>query len=135
MKANCNKCLQKNVCIHYKAKQNDNYAYMGCKFDYENCSDFLDEELNIKLPCKVGDMVYVNKRTLCNWYTYFDFKSYIKCKVIGIKLVGKKKEINLKPITERTYGSRYHRFYSFTAIGKTVFLTEKEALKALEGKE
>ena len=85
-----------------------------------------------ELPCKVGDTVYVDKRTLCSWFCFSEFKPYVRCKVIGIKLVGGTKKINLKPLTERTYGSRYHRFYAFTAIGKTIFLSPEAVEQALE---
>ena len=70
MKANCDKCLHKNVCTHYKAKQTDNYEYMGCEFDFGSCKDFADADLNIKLPCKVGDAIITldnNKEPCIVW--------------------------------------------------------------------
>ena len=92
-------------------------------------------EKSVKPPCEVGDIVYVDKKTLCDWYTFGEYENYIKAKVIGIKITKKQKLVNLKPITERTTNTRYHKFYPFSSFGKTVFLTKEEAENALKESE
>jgi len=93
-----------------------------------------EQGLLIKLPCKVGDTVYVNKNCLNDWYCFLESKRYTRCEVIGVKKTKKQTLLNLKPLIERTANTRYHVFFPFSAIGKTVFLTREEAEKTLEDK-
>lgn len=94
--------------------------------------DKLEQGTLIEPPCNVGDIVYVNKKTLFDWYTFLEFKKYVRAEVIGIKVTKKQKLVNLRPITERACNTRYHEFYPFSSFGKTVFLTESEAKAELE---
>jgi predicted RNase H-like nuclease (RuvC/YqgF family) len=92
-----------------------------------------EQGLLIRTPCKVGDIVYANKKCLLNWYMFMELKPYVKCEVISIKRTKTRIEINLRPLTERTHNSRYHRFFGISSIGKTVFLAREEAETALKG--
>jgi hypothetical protein len=92
-----------------------------------------EQGLLIRTPCKVGDIVYANKKCLLNWFMFMEFKPYVKCEVINIKKTKTRTELNLRPLTERTYNSRYHKFFGISAIGKTVFLTREEAEAKLKG--
>ena len=80
----------------------------------------------IVLPCKVGDVMYY---IYGGYYKPKDLCTVSRpCKVneISIKIV--KGKMNYGFILDN--GSRY----SFSSIGKTVFLSREEAEKALEGK-
>lgn len=75
----------------------------------------------IKLPCKVGDVVYVTESTL------------VEAMCVRIQLDGDRNGIW---INAKEYP--YDRWISFKAFGKTVFLTKSEAeakLKELRGGE
>lgn len=105
-----------------------------CKEDWENCqtiSDVIDklayyEDLEeqgrlIKLPCKVGDIVYIAETVL------------VEAMCIRIQLDGDRNGIW---INAKEYPC--DRRISFKAFGKTVFLTESAAeakLKELRGEE
>lgn len=105
-----------------------------CKEDWENCqtiSDVIDklayyEDLEeqgrlIKLPCKVGDIVYIAETVLA------------EAMCIRIQLDGDRNGIW---INAKEYP--YDRRISFKAFGKTVFLTKSEAeakLKELRGEQ
>jgi len=95
--------------------------------------DAEEQGLLIRTPCKVGDIVYANKKCLLNWFMFMELKPYVKCEVINIKKTKTRTELNLRPLTERTYNSRYHKFFGISAIGKTVFLTREEAEAKLKG--
>lgn len=85
----------------------------------------------IESPCKVGDVVYADKKCLYDWYCFLELNPYIRCEVIGIKKTRTQLLLNLRPLTDRSLNSRYHKFFSFSAINKTVFLTKEEAEQAL----
>lgn len=73
----------------------------------------------VKLPCKVGDVVYVTEPTL------------VEAMCVRIQLDGDRNGIW---INAKEYP--YDRWISFKAFGKTVFLTKSEAeakLKELRG--
>lgn len=74
----------------------------------------------IKLPCKMGDMVYrINKGKK---------EPVIPMRVIGIAIRNENELVmQTKDIADNNYN-----VYSKTSIGKTVFLTEEEAREALE---
>lgn len=85
----------------------------------------------VRLPCKVEDTVYVRGDTLYSLYCYRNY-NYEPCEVIGIKTTRKQKLLNIAPHKAQAMNNRYHQFYPFSCIGKTVFLTKSEAEKALE---
>lgn len=77
----------------------------------------------IKLPCKEGDIVY-----LLGGKDYNEFRVSCVDWKCGINNKGKCYQLYL----EDSYDDRAYR--NFSDIGKTVFLTKEEAVKALEGK-
>lgn len=85
------------------------------------------------LPCKPGDTVYVNKKCFSDWYCFMEFKPYVRAEVVNFKFTKDGIKMNIRPLTKRAAGTRYHRFFPLSAIGKTVFLLEEEAEAVLKG--
>lgn len=103
-------------------------ANLECANQYEQISmwikelksykDLEEQGLLVRLPCKVGDTVYVPTRTLVS-----EFKiTTIFCDILGTYFYW----LFCCGICERTNG------FSERDIGKTVFLTREEAEKKLE---
>lgn len=87
--------------------------------------DLEEQGLLLKLPCKVGDVIYeVDKGIL-----YDDAIEPIECTVTHMLF---KTELHIE--TEVTKGHGIGSTYTFEVedFGKTVFLTKEEAEKALE---
>ena len=104
----------------------------------EDVADYLLENGVILPPCKVGQTVYSQKG--CFFLPYekdINPKEVIPCEVIAIKETRWGKYILLKPLLIETYGMRSsNEWFTFSAIGKTVFLTREEAeAKLKEGGE
>ena len=82
------------------------------------------EERLIKLPCKVGNIVYFIKSA-------FSMASFpIDAKVVSIRGISTLGEIMYSSITNY---NKIDRHFTSEDIGKTVFLTRKEAEEALYG--
>lgn len=84
--------------------------------------DLEEQGLLIKLPCKVGDMVW--------------FNTYKHGEDVGLQ-PHKVEEVRVRFLMERDYADPYTEIPDYD-FGKTVFLTKEEAeakLKELEGKE
>lgn len=119
---------------------NCKYGFQYCrKEDWENCQiisnvidklaeyeDLEEQDRLIKLPCKVGDTVYVKMAQYCK--THYveaevkDFVHFISC---GFCIVVTSKYFDKQNIP-------------FSEFGKTVFLTKSEAeakLKELRGRK
>ena len=82
------------------------------------CNNFADKDLYIKLPCKVGDEVYIIPK--------YNGKPY--CGVISdkIQMIG----MTSRGVHIKTRGkSNFNKTYM---LGKTVFLTREDAEKKLE---
>ena len=86
----------------------------------ERLADHLIANSVIVLPCKVGDAVY---------YPVFETDRVLLYKVISIKLNSK----GLYVVCEN-HLSKSQMTHRATQIGKTIFLTEKEAKRALAEK-
>ena len=113
------KCID---CLHYEACKDTYYTAKGCDnialYDFDGemyadsgCEDFTDRSEWVHLPCKVGDKVYQTDgiRT---------YESTIR-------------EIEISS-TNTVYCTENIAFDE-GAIGNSIFLTRKEAEKALEG--
>jgi len=100
----------------------NSYDYKNLLIERLGKYEDLDEQGRlIKLPCKVGDVVYVTESTL------------VEAMCVRIQLDGDRNGIW---INAKEYP--YDRWISFKAFGKTVFLTKSEAeakLKELRGGE
>jgi hypothetical protein len=83
----------------------------------------------VVLPCKPGDVVYAVSG--CLFYRD-DSAPYTPCEVVVIKKTKRGVIMHLRPLCEDSAGTRYHRWFGLSSIGKTVFLTKEEAEKALE---
>ena len=79
----------------------------------------------VVLPCKVGDTVWVTR----NPWTGKLLKKPLDAYVNGMKMYSHGLYVNLLFDTRKINGTRD---YEINHIGKTVFLTRKEAEKALE---
>ncbi len=89
-----------------------------------NYEDLEEDGKLIELPCKTGDTVYTNF-SCSGWYMRKEKRPY-EAKVV---FVG----ISEDPFFNVEYAEGKMWQFKFSDIGKTVFLTEKEALEALEG--
>lgn len=80
----------------------------------------------VVLPCKVGDTLWVTR----NPWTGELLKKPLDAYVNGMKMYSHGLYVNLLFDTRKINGTRD---YEINHIGKTIFLTRKEAEKALEG--
>lgn len=112
-------------CLHYER----------CKklgiFNVETlsvCEDFTDRFEWVHLPCEVGDIVFYFQGAY-----HLKNKSMWKIRPIKVTEFSMKmgKNSKLYPLSIIANGTRY----PLTSIGKTIFLTRKEAEKALEEKK
>ena len=113
----CENCIHNEVC--YLQEVCDNIEE---QLDEFGCEDFADKSLYIKLPCKVGDVVYtVSKRDgiVAKMVVEISWKRDWAGKDLGWGLI--------------LSGKRSNNRYNVSGIGKTVFLTKEEAEKALKG--
>lgn len=95
-----------------------NHDYIKASEKLAEYEDLEEQGLLVRLPCKVGDTVYVPTRTLVS-----EFKiTAIFCDILGTYFYW----LFCCGICERTNG------FSERDIGKTVFLTREEAAKKLE---
>lgn len=80
------------------------------------------------LPCKPGDIVFVNSGCLF----YNDNTPYTRCEVVNLRK-GKKGGVQmyLRSLAQSAFGTNYHRIFPVSSIGITVFLTREEAEKAI----
>ncbi len=92
-----------------------------------------EQGLLIKLPLKPGDKVFVNIKCFSSWFMFLETRPYVRCEVINIKATKSGTKISIRPLTERTANSRYHRYFGIASIGKTAFLTREAAEAALKG--
>lgn len=115
----CKDCYHFDVC--YKATDVEDIASGA----YENCCcDFKDKSRIIELPCKEGDMVYVIK------------KGYGKILDGHVRRTSINKDGQLNICIAYPKGDLYTtRNFKNSSIGKTVFLTKKEAEQALKERE
>lgn len=86
--------------------------------------DLEEQGLLLKLPCKVGDTVYTNTIML-GWNLRKKDRPY-KLKVVFIGTDGTKSFMNV------AYKNGHMFQFDFSDIGKTVFLTQKEAEETLK---
>lgn len=98
-------------------------------------TDYLLSNGVIVPPCKVGDVVYAKKGCFYLPHaTRIKADDIITCEIIAIKETKKGKFLLLKPLLEEAFNMRSaNDWFSFLAIGKTVFLTKEEAEQALKG--
>ena len=97
----------------------------------EILADYLLESGVIVPPCNVGDVVYADSRIIMNR----ESNGIIACSVISISKNRKHTLVKIAPVYSRRSGSRYNLRVPVSAFGKTVFLTQEEAEKALEERE
>ena len=104
------------------------YQYTKIKsIKTEDVADWLLRHGVIVPPCKVGDMVYARKGCFYLPHaTQIKAEAIITCEIIAIKETKKGRFLLLKPLIEEVFNMRSaNGWFSFSAIGKTVFLTEE----------
>lgn len=99
---------------------------LPCGQTYDGFADYLLANKCHALPCDVGDTVYTNCR-MQGWYFREKDKPYA-AKIVFIGLNGVDNFMNVD------FGDGHMLQFPFSQIGKMVFLTEEEALKARENK-
>lgn len=150
---------------------NCKYNFEYCEKNFANCptldeiyeklasyEDLEEQGLLLKLPCKVGDTVYILfdslRKTKANgafsdkkiFFEEDAIPKYVECKVVGISLKNKGNYIKVRYTGE--FEEKYFDYetgydsriitdyidtnYVFSKIGKTKFLTREEAEAALE---
>lgn len=78
----------------------------------------------MKFPCAVGDTVYTN-HSMQGWYFRKENRPY-KARIVFIGINGVDNYMNVD------FGNGHMLQFPFSSIGKTVFLNEKQAKKALQ---
>ncbi len=58
MEKNCKECLHNSVCQMWRDQENQDAS----SFQLSGCSHFEDRSRFVKLPCKIGDLVWGIKR-------------------------------------------------------------------------
>lgn len=113
------------------------YSYIYQRLaEWENAID--DGEI-VRLPCKVGDKVYIDERTW-TWYNssfnraFIGGEFFVIGKITSIRITEKQILIKVKA----TYKENTYRYtkkdYPISSIGKTVFLSRKQIEEKENGK-
>lgn len=106
----CNNCSQgTGDCKHLKSMIEKLSAY----------EDAEEQDLLLKLPCKVGDTVYVKLASYCVKYAEADVRDFTHFASCGFCAVITSKHFDKQNIP-------------FSEFGKTVFLTQAEAEQKLK---
>ena len=122
---NCRDCIHFKACYEMaRANNADEFNTMYA----EKCEDFSDRSLWVKLPCKVGDSLFMLNRDKTKVQEMIFEKPDIRCHC-------KKDDefVCCMPVcTSYQNGICAYRFNNdFREIGKTVFLAREEAKQAL----
>lgn len=118
--------------------------------------------LIVRLPCKVGDAVYISSAVVPKEVKTFDYQRilnrnglypFLKARVVSMRINARQKLLKLAVFAtydEKVYYQDYYQditdytrteqeygkfTYPFSVIGKTVFLTREEAERALKEAE
>lgn len=118
----CKDCVYYEACVNLMTdpKRIESMSYGNS----EKWLCFKDKSKFIELPCKVGNKVWFIKSA----FSYV--KRPISAMVCGIKTFSNKSTFTFMSLTDE---NNISRSFINQDIGKTVFLTEEEAEKALEG--
>lgn len=123
----CKDCIHFNACYEMaRANGVDEFNTMYA----EKCENFQDRSAWVKLPCRVGDSLFMLNRDKTKVQEMIFEKPDIRCHC--------KKDDEFAccmPVcTSYQNGICAYRFNNdFREIGKTVFLTREEAERALKG--
>lgn len=112
----CENCIKADVCKvaeEFEKEPSDGMYIEGCDF-------FLDRSRNIELPCKIGDILY----EICERKRSGKWKKAIVERVVHGIEVGSGGYISAQCGTSITV--------LLSNLGKTVFLTQEEAARALQ---
>lgn len=114
-------------CIHYEAC--GVYVNADRFKDVEKyCKEFEDKILYIKLPCKVGDELWITE----NPYTFLPLKKPVNGEVVSLWYNERGTYIRVLFDTKKINGCRD---YFVDKLGKQLHLTREEAEAALKERE
>lgn len=104
----------------------------GCKVPklyrrLADCEDAEEQGLLLRLPCKVGDTVYIIRK--CSCYNSYQSQVYKRTKCKGKTNISDGR--NCRKTTCAYVGETKFDLKYITEIGKTVFLTKEEAEQKL----
>lgn len=105
--ANCKDCKCADICYKYRDICAGRKTYNEYFDDDVTCSDFIDRNRFVELPCKVGEELY-------------------RIKTVSGKKIITETQLNQNTFWRIVFGGEY---------GKTVFLTREEAERALNSSE
>lgn len=123
-------------CIHFKACDEMARANSVDEFNTmyaEKCEDFSDRSAWVKLPCKVGDMVFILDDVDYGEYVITEFfvgisqelKAFVKCGISGYK--------DIQDCPELFCGQTFcTASFCCEDFGKTVFFSREGAERALK---
>lgn len=117
----CKECIHHVLCEYWANSTNSPYYPHG-----SGCIYFKDKSKICELTCKVGDTIYRIVPDTDEYGYYID----------RLKIIGNKKINKIITSQEGTFivdDKGYQ--WPVDEIGKTVFLTQEEAEKALEGRQ
>lgn len=122
----CEKCIHGDVCnIRDCHEEGDEEALKWC-------SNHKPKSRFVELPCEVGQTVYVDSDTFGFESTCYEHKFiYSKYFLIGeiVSIIKTKKQLLMKIRFENSIHTRYrHKRYTVNALGKTIFLFERDVL-------
>ena len=126
----CEDCLYYNFCKNQYG-ETDYFDGGGIVDDVEKyCGKAEDKSKYIKLPFRIGETVYVltNKNGVkaCG-------KEIIKCEITNMRFKQDGKTVVYSCRGSYSSGNYYSDNFVFNSIGETVFLSQEEAEKALDG--
>lgn len=135
MNTTCKDCIHYPVCADRNPGMVDAFGEDSTLEPDGLCKQFKDKSRFIELPCAVGDTLWVL------WsLTPSHPKSVYPVKAYALRYDDKKNNMRVcvrGEFKRDNYGGYYHHYYrgtfSWDNVGKTVFLTKKEAEKALKG--
>ena len=80
-------------------------------------------KINVKLPCEVGDNVYVDIRTLPYNYLHPSdrCRDFAKCEVLGFSITKSGIFMKMAALYPSRMNKRGYLRYTIGAIGKTIF--------------
>lgn len=123
--AKCKDCIHREACMKFNKVRVEVLEKTASRGADELCDTFADKSRYIKLPCKVGDTVYV----LTSDSPTGIEESRVKTMLLQEMPYGTTIKI-IVPCIYDDWGGDYNTFYP-NYFGKTVFLTKEEAEAAI----
>lgn len=126
LEINCENCPETKICKRAELTESDCLYFLTERLaEYEDAEE---QGLLVWLPCKVGDSYFIIRK-YCDEHGELPYAT----EHWGIDCLGCSKACNGEfRIKEERFNNVTHIVTFAKSIGKTIFLTEEEAEKALE---